>query len=232
MAEHRPPGARLLALYPTDWRVRYEPEVAWILGQEPLTMRGRVDLVRGAIDAHLHPAEPSPLPIIAAITGGAMLAAHAIALALQPVPPDWPGYLEEALPLVGLGVAALVPALVGLWLKLGDADGAVGRVGIVLAVAGHVAWLAALAVAALRIEYGPLTAVASSIAMAGAALLGVALAGAGRLRLGVLLATAALAGLAPPALGWPLMAAAWTGLGLVLVLEFGAPRSGGFRHVG
>lgn len=228
----RPPGARLLALYPSGWRARYEPEVAWILAQEPLTLRGRLDLVRGAIDAHLHPDEPSPLPIAAAIAAGGLLAAHAIVISLQPAPPDWPGYLEESLPLVGLGVAVLLPALVGLWLKLGDGDGALGRIGISLAIAGHLAWLAALALAALRIEYGALTAVTSSVAMAGAALLGVALAGAGRLRLGILLAVAGLAGLAPPAFGWPLLAATWTGVGLVLVLEVPNRRPRELRHVG
>jgi hypothetical protein len=227
----QPRGARLLALYPDDWRARYEPEVAWILAQEPLTWRGRLDLVRGAIDAHLHPSDPSPLSIIAAISAGGLLTAHAIVGSLQPVPPDWPGYLEDTLPLVGLAVAALVPALVGLWLKLGDTDGALGRLGIVLGIAGHLAWLAALAGALLGIEYGAITAVTSSVAMVGVALLGVALAGARRLRLGVLLAVAGLVGLAPPAVGWVLSAAAWTALGLVLMMEFGDTRRGALGHV-
>jgi hypothetical protein len=231
-AARRPPGARLLALYPSDWRARYEAEVAWILEHEPPSLRGRLDLVRGAIDAHLHPLAPSPLPVGAAIAAAGLLSAHAIVVSLQPVPPDWPGYLEETLPLIGLGVVALVPALVGLWLKLGDADGLLGRLGIVVALGGHVAWLTALAAAALRLEYGAITAVASSVAMAGAALLGVALAGAGRLRLGSFLALAGLAGLAPPTLGWPVLAAAWTCLGLVLVLEFSTSRPGRLRHVG
>jgi len=229
--QRRPPGARLLALYPGEWRRRYEPEVAWILERAPLTMRSSLDLIRGAIDAHLHPDAPSPLPVLAAVVAAGLLTAHAIVLAVQPVAPDWPGYLDDGLPLVGLAVAALLPALVGLWLKLGDHDGVVGRVGIVLGLAGHAAWLVAIVAAGLRIEYGPLTAVASTVAMTGMACLGVALVGAGRAFHGVVLAIAALAGVAPPGVGWPLFAATWTTLGLKLLLEFERPsRRGGPRR--
>lgn len=223
----RPPGARLLALYPGDWRQRYEPEVAWILEREPLTMRTRLDLVRGAIDARLHPDAASPLPVLAAVAAAGLLSAHAIVLAVQPVAPDWPGYLDDGLPLVGLAVAALLPALVGLWLKLGDHDGVMGRIGIVLGLAGHAAWLTAILAAGLRIEYGPLTAVASTVAMVGMACLGIALVGAGRAILGAVLAVAALAGVAPPGVGWPLFAATWTIVGLKLLLEFERPPSRG-----
>jgi hypothetical protein len=114
----------------------------------------------------------------------------------------------------------MVPALAGLWLRLGDADGPFGRLGIVLGLAGHAAWLTALAAAALRVEYGPLTAVASTAAMAGTALLGLALVGARSATLGGLLAAAALAGIAPPAIGWPAFAAAWTAIGFRLLLDF------------
>ena len=49
------------------------------------------------------------------------------------------------------------------------------------------AWLVALLAAALRVEYGPLTAVAATVAMVGTAMLGVALAGRARTLLGALL---------------------------------------------
>jgi hypothetical protein len=57
--------------------------------------------------------------------------------------------------------------------------------------------------------------------MAGTAALGVALVGHSRVLLGGLLALAALAGVAPPSLGWPLFAGAWTAIAAVLVLEYG-----------
>lgn len=213
-------ATRIVALYPRAWRARYGEELEALLEAGSLGLRDRVDLVRGALDAHLHPALPSPLPVAAALTASALATAHAIVLAAQPVPPDWPGYLEEALPLVILAVVALLPTIVGLWLKLGDADGALGRLGLLVAVAGHVAWFVALLAAALRVEYGPLTSIAATVAMAGTAAIGVALVGHARILLGVLVAGAALAGIAPPALGWPLFAAAWTGVAATLVVQF------------
>lgn len=210
---------RYVALYPRAWRARYGEELEAVLGEERLALRDRLDLVRGALDAHLHPAMPSALPVAAALTGSGLAAAHALALAIQPVPTDWPGYLDDALPLVIGAVAALIPVLIGLWLKLGDADGVLGRIGIVLGVAGHLAWLAALVAALARLTYGPMTAAVATVGLAGAALLGVALAGRGQPLLGGLLAAAGLAGLAPPALGWPAFAVAWTAVAFVLVVD-------------
>jgi hypothetical protein len=220
-------ATRIVALYPRAWRARYGDELEALLEAGSIGLRDWIDLLRGALDAHLHPARPSRLPVVAALTASALVTAHAIVLAAQPVPLDWPGYLEEALPLVILAVVALLPAIVGLWLKLGDADGALGRLGILVAVGGHLAWLVALLAAAMRVDYGPLTAIAATVAMAGTAALGIALAGRARLPLGVLLSGAALAGVAPPALGWPLFAVAWTAVAATLVVQFArgdAPR--------
>jgi hypothetical protein len=225
---------RYVALYPRAWRERYGAELQAILEAERLGLRARVDLVRGALDAHLHPPVPSPLPVAAALTASALAVAHAIALATQPVPTDWPGYLDDALPLIIASVLALLPVLVGLWLRLGDGDGPLGRLGLMLAVVGHLGWLVALLAALTHVAYGPLTAAASTVAMAGTAALGIALVGHARVLLGVLLAAAALAGVAPPGLGWPAFAAAWTGVAIVLVLDFGrrteAGGEGGPRH--
>ncbi len=46
-------AARLLALYPRSWRLRYGEEIAAILGEERLSLSLIVDLILGAIDAHL-----------------------------------------------------------------------------------------------------------------------------------------------------------------------------------
>lgn len=211
---------QLIALYPRAWRERYGDELRAILETERPGLRARLDIVRGALDAHLHPAKPSPLPVAAALTASALALAHALALAAQPVPTDWPGYLEDALPLIIGSVAAMLPALVGLWLKLGDGDGAIGRVGIALALVGHLAWLAALVAALAHVAYGPLTAAAATVAMAGTAALGAALVGRTRILLGCLVAGAAFAGIAPPAIGWPAFAAAWTGVAIVVVADF------------
>ena len=217
-------GSRYVGLYPRAWRDRYGDELQEVLERERLGVGARLDLVRGAVDAHLHPLVPSRLPVLAAVTASALAVAHAIALASQPVATDWPGYQEEALPLIIGSVAASLPAIVALWLRLGDGDGALGRLGVVLALVGHLAWLAALLAALARVAYGPLTGAVAAVAMTGMALLGVALVGRGRVVLGVLVAGVGLAGVAPPAWGWAALAAAWTGVAIVLVLE--PPREG------
>jgi hypothetical protein len=216
----RRPGTRLIALYPAVWRLRYGDELAQLIEQGGLGVRSRVDLVRGALDAHLHPRRPSPVPVVAALSAGGLATAHALALAAQPAPPDWPGYLMDALPLALATVALLLPATVGLWLRLGDTDGLLGRLGIVVGLAGHLAWLLAIAAALGGAGYGPWTSVAATVAMAGSAMLGVALAGAGSAAVGGLLVGAALAGVAPPALGWPVFAAVWTAIGFRMLLDF------------
>ena len=59
--------SRLVSLYPARWRDRYGDELQDALSARPLTMRGRLDLVRGAVDAHRHPelvqGDPVPAPV-------------------------------------------------------------------------------------------------------------------------------------------------------------------------
>ena len=225
-------AARYVRLYPRAWRERYGEELQAILETDGLALRTRLDLLRGAVDAHLHPSTPSPLPVVAALSASAFAVAHVIALAAQPVPTDWPGYLDAALPLIIASVLALIPVVIGVWLKLGDADGGFGRIGVILAIVGYGAWLVALMAAATRLAYGPLTAAAATVAMAGTAALGVALVGRSRVVLGGLFGAAALAGVAPPALGWLAFAAAWTGVAVVLVADFvGASAARGGPHL-
>jgi hypothetical protein len=53
---------RLIALYPQTWRDRYEEEFLALLAERPPDPLDRVDIVRGAIDARLHPAPLEPQP--------------------------------------------------------------------------------------------------------------------------------------------------------------------------
>ena len=48
----------LLRLYPREWRCRYGAEMEAVLGQAGLGPRETVDLLRGALDAHVHPQWP------------------------------------------------------------------------------------------------------------------------------------------------------------------------------
>ena len=61
----------ILRLYPGPWRARYGDEMEALLTVAPGS-RERVDLMRGALDAWLHPAAPSRVPAIAALIGGGL----------------------------------------------------------------------------------------------------------------------------------------------------------------
>jgi len=45
----------LLSLYPRSWRERYGEEFAELLAARPPSLGERIDIVRGAVDARLHP---------------------------------------------------------------------------------------------------------------------------------------------------------------------------------
>jgi hypothetical protein len=45
----------LLSLYPKEWRARYGEEFAELLAERPPSLRDRLDIVGGALDARLHP---------------------------------------------------------------------------------------------------------------------------------------------------------------------------------
>jgi hypothetical protein len=46
---------RLIGLYPRAWRTRYEDEFLALLSDRPPDVLDRLDIVRGAVDARLHP---------------------------------------------------------------------------------------------------------------------------------------------------------------------------------
>ena len=48
----------LMRLYPRAWRDRYETEFLGVLEARPPSRRDRLDIVRGAVDARLHPETP------------------------------------------------------------------------------------------------------------------------------------------------------------------------------
>ena len=54
--------SRLLALYPRAWRARYGDEFADLLESRPPSVRDRLDIVLGAIDARINPQVPGEEP--------------------------------------------------------------------------------------------------------------------------------------------------------------------------
>ncbi len=214
-------GARLLRLYPRAWRRRYEPEMLDLLGSSRAGLRARLDLVRGALDAWLHPADRSVVPPFAAVGGGVLWSIVAVGVLSQPVPPDWPGYLSEGLLIAAVAVALIGIAIVGAWLRGGEGGGVVSVLGLDLAVAGHLAWAAALLAAAAGIDYGASTAIAQTAAALGTLMVGIHLMARGQVPIGLLLVTAGLGLLVPPAIGWLVTGIAWV---LVGGLEFASLR--------
>jgi hypothetical protein len=77
----------LVRLYPQAWRDRYEAEFLGILEARPPSGRDRLDIVRGALDARLHPEiagrpdAPVPTMDAARLAGGAAIVSGVAVLA-------------------------------------------------------------------------------------------------------------------------------------------------------
>lgn len=61
--------SRLLALYPGAWRARYGDEFADLLAARPPSLRDRLDIVVGAIDARMNPQVPGAADRERAVAG-------------------------------------------------------------------------------------------------------------------------------------------------------------------
>jgi hypothetical protein len=101
---------QLVRLYPRPWRDRYEAEVLDLLEQRPPSIRDAVDLVRGALDAHLHPqAERESMPWTHRLPGLAILATGLLWIAAVATARDPAGTGADRF----LGLAAMT-VLIGL----------------------------------------------------------------------------------------------------------------------
>ncbi len=209
----------LLRLYPGRWRARYGDEMAALLEAGPVSWRDRVDLVRGALDAWLHPPIPSRTPAIAALVGGGLWTVVAAGVLFQPAPPDWPGYLLEVVPTATLAVAFLFVAVLGCALRSGDGRIGAFRMTSEIVVVGFAAWIVALLATAAGWFDGPSLAAAQALAIVGLTLVGTVLIAAGDEPIGGLITVSGLAMLLPWAGGWLVFGAAWTAIGVLLWME-------------
>ena len=149
----------LVRLYPAAWRDRYEEEFLALLEARPPTLGDRFDIVRGAVDARLHPQvhrPDAPVPdgdgatgrVIArglgfgAIAGaGIWLAGWVIAMAGPVIVDGEVTYHDAAaaFPLFLLAIGLLVAGLVGQLIVLPSAA-RLARIGATLAVPFLVMW--------------------------------------------------------------------------------------------
>jgi hypothetical protein len=109
--------SRLVRLYPRPWRERYEDEFLRLIQDRPPSRLERFDIVRGAIDAWLHPQvrraaasaahgdAGTTRVVIAAVLGGLAFAASGVSIALARIGPD--GYKDN-----DLGVPILIGGMV------------------------------------------------------------------------------------------------------------------------
>lgn len=210
---------RSMSLYPRWWRRRYGEEMRALLELAPPTARDRLDLARGALDAWLHPPEPSRVPIVAALVGGGLWTIIAARVAAQPVPPDWPGYLVEIVPLALLAAVGMLVAVVGAALRQSDARWRTARLNVVLAILGHGGWVIALAGTAVGVVDAVTLGAAQSAAMLAGGAIGLGLIRAGDERIGSLVLIAAGAMLVPSVGAWLVFGTSWTAVGMVHVVE-------------
>jgi hypothetical protein len=210
----RVPGSAWLRLYPRDWRDRYAAELLDALAAGPVDRHVRLDLLRGAIDAHVHPLRPPDPPVVAALLAGVAWIAAGLASTLQPLIPDWPGFLLETLPLGAVGALAALRAVIQAARRSG-LDAPRGTMpSLAVAVVGYGLWIATLVVAALGGPYGAITGAAGGVAAVGTVLVGLARHRAGDHPAagGLLLAGGAM--LVPAPIAWVVAGAAWIGLAI------------------
>ena len=109
----------LLRLYPRRWRERYGEEFEELLAQRPPSVRHRLDIARGALDAHLHPELVDPDRVVdrwwlVPLAGFGLLIIGVLIVAASPERFDAYGsYREAPLALVPL-LGAVVLLIVGI----------------------------------------------------------------------------------------------------------------------
>ncbi|MDO8483856.1 MAG: hypothetical protein Q7S35_02785 [Candidatus Limnocylindrales bacterium] len=218
----------LLRLYPGAWRTRYGGEMEALLEERRPDRRERLDLIRGALDAWLHPPTPSLAPVLAALIGGGLWTVVATAVLVQPAPPDWPGYLAEIVPLAVIAAVCLLVAATACSLRAGEAKGRSIGLATGLVIVGHLAWIAMLGATILGVVGGPALAAAQTLAMVGTITVGLILVRARDEPIGYLLIAAPVAMLVPWTVTWLAFGAAWTAIGIVMWLDRAA-RTGSSR---
>jgi len=217
-------GVGWLRLYPRDWRDRYEPEMLAVLEARPLDRRMRMDLIRGALDAHMHPRMPPPIPWVASLVGGAAWIVCGLASALQPTAPDWPGYLLETVPVGAVGAFAAAGVVVAVARRSGlepprGADGA-----LVVAVVAYGLWVAALLVATMGGPYGAITGACQSLAAVATVAVGLVRWNEGDHPIGEVALIAGAAMLVPTPIAWAIAGGACVALALSAVVPSLPPR--------
>jgi hypothetical protein len=199
-----------------------------LLATRPPDRRARIDLLRGAFDAHLRGAGPRPAGgAVAALVAGAAWTVVGVASVAGPTPPDWPGYLLDTVPVAIVGVAAVLVASLGVARLAWASNGPSLELAVIATLVGHVAWAAALVVVVIGGPYGAVTAIAQSAAAVATIGLGLVLFRARAHPVAEAVVATGGVLLVPTPVAWLVVGALWTGIGLwwaVAARSDGAPR--------
>lgn len=149
--------SRLVRLYPRAWRDRYGDEFLSLITDRPPALVDRIDIVRGALDAHLHPqlpgSEPVPQPLthripgLIALTAGLLWTANLAYLALRAdLASDWGS-------VIGIAFVLMLISLPGDYMGAGHGRRIAIGLGVIVAcfvgVAAIPAWPIKLVLAAI-----------------------------------------------------------------------------------
>lgn len=211
--------SRLLILYPRWWRARYGDEMQGLLSDLTPGSIDRVDLTRGALDAWLHPPTPSIIPSLSAVLGGGLWTVAAAGTVAQPVSPDWPGYLDEVIPVTLASAICLLVAILGISLRAADAARRAFWIIVILTVLAYGAWVAAMAGTAIGSFAPAVLGATQSAAMIATAGCGMLVIRTGSPIVGTLVLVAAVSLLVPWPSAWLAFGACWTAIGIVLFVE-------------
>lgn len=226
IAPPRATGSVLLRLYPASWRARYADEVREILADRPPDVRARLDLIRGAWDAHVQASAVSRRPAIAAFVAGAAWTIAGASTVVQPAPPDWPGFTSSTLAIGLIGVAGALGFVQAIVAAIGDKGARPAVVAISLFVLGHGALAATLLVALIGGPYGAVTGAALASAAIGSVAVGLVAIRVGTVVAGLTLVVAGGALAIPSPASWIVVGGAWTALATwwaVVRPELGSP---------
>ena len=214
-ARSGPAGSWFVRRYPRWWRDRYADELLALLEDRPAGWRDRLDLARGALDAHLRGSGGrSPVLLAAALVAGGAWTVTGTATLLAPTPADWPGYTLDVLPLVTVAALTTTMAVLGLARRAWPATtGALELLLVLVAVAGLL-WTLALLVATVGGPYGPVTAATQAVAAVAAAALGLVVLRVGASTEGVAIVVTGVALLIPTPTVWIALGAGWTAIGI------------------
>ncbi|MFL5686684.1 MAG: hypothetical protein ACJ77D_11580 [Chloroflexota bacterium] len=208
-------GRGWIRLYPRAWRDRYEDELLAVLESRSFTRRTKVDLVRGALDAHVHPLTPPSPPFVAALIAGTAWIVTGLASSLQPLMPDWPGFLLETIPIAVIGAVAALRSVAQATRRFGLDAPPRTTLALAIALIGNVLWIVALVAAALGGPYGAITGATGAVAAVGTALVGVVRPRGDDHATADCLLIAGAAMLIPSPLAWVLAGGAWIGMAVM-----------------